>query len=175
MLKKIIETIWGTKHTRDIKRLIPIVQAINQIYESYASLTDEQLRAKTQEFKDKIHARVRHIRNAIEELQAQLKDVHGTQKVDFYEIRDRMEELEKQEKEATEAVLWEILPEAYAAVKETCRRLLGKSWKVVGHDIVWDMVPFDVQLMGAIVLHEGKIAEMATGEGTTLVATMPLY
>jgi len=175
MFKKFIEAIWGTKHTRDIKRLTPIVQTINQIYESYASLTDEQLRAKTQEFKDRIDSRVRHIRNAIEELQSQLKDVSGAQKIDFYEIRDRMEELEKQEKEVTEGVLWEILPEAYAAVKETCRRLLGKSWKVVGHDIVWDMVPFDVQLMGAIVLHEGKIAEMATGEGKTLVATMPLY
>lgn len=175
MFKKIIEAIWGTKHTRDIKRLTPIVQTINQIYESYAALTDEQLRAKTQEFEERIHARVGHIRKAIENLQNQLKDLSGTRKIDFYEIRDRMEELEKQEKEATEAVLWEILPEAYAVVKETCRRLVGKSWKVVGHDIVWDMVPFDVQLMGAIVLHEGKIAEMATGEGKTLVATMPLY
>ncbi|MEW6685546.1 MAG: preprotein translocase subunit SecA [Candidatus Edwardsbacteria bacterium] len=68
-----------------------------------------------------------------------------------------------------------LLPEAYAAVKETCRRLLGKKWDVCGIEITWDMVPFDVQLMGAIVLHEGKIAEMATGEGKTLVATMPLY
>ena len=69
----------------------------------------------------------------------------------------------------------ELLPEAFAAVKDTCRRLCGRSWKVVGIDITWDMVPYDVQLIGGIMLHEGKIAEMATGEGKTLVATMPLY
>lgn len=74
-----------------------------------------------------------------------------------------------------EVKLDEILPEAYAFVKEACRRLVGKSWDVVGIKTEWDMIPFDVQLLGAIVLHQGKIAEMATGEGKTLVATMPLY
>jgi preprotein translocase subunit SecA len=69
----------------------------------------------------------------------------------------------------------DILPEAFAVVKQACKRLLGKTWKVVGRDITWDMVPYDVQLVGGIVLHEGKIAEMATGEGKTLVATLPLY
>jgi len=69
----------------------------------------------------------------------------------------------------------DLLPEAFAAVKEACRRLVGSSWKVCGLDLNWDMVPFDVQLVGAVVLHQGKIAEMATGEGKTLVATMPLY
>jgi len=69
----------------------------------------------------------------------------------------------------------DILPEAYAVVKEACRRNLGRSWPVTGGDVVWNMVPFDVQLMGAVVLHEGKIAEMATGEGKTLVAIMPMY
>jgi len=69
----------------------------------------------------------------------------------------------------------EILPEAYAVVKETCMRLLGKSWTICGQTIQWDMVPYDVQLVGAIVLNQGKIAEMATGEGKTLAATMPLY
>ena len=69
----------------------------------------------------------------------------------------------------------DLLPEAYAVVKETCRRLLGTTWAVVGIPITWDMVPFDVQLLGAIALHEGRIAEMATGEGKTLVATLPIY
>lgn len=69
----------------------------------------------------------------------------------------------------------DILPEAFAVVKQACKRLLGKTWKVVGRDITWDMVPYDVQLVGGIVLHQGKIAEMATGEGKTLVATLPLY
>ena len=69
----------------------------------------------------------------------------------------------------------DVLAEAFALVKETCRRLLGKKWEVVGIETEWNMVPFDVQLVGAVVLHEGKIAEMKTGEGKTLVATMPLY
>ncbi len=69
----------------------------------------------------------------------------------------------------------DILPEAFALVKETCRRLVGKRWTVTNQEITWDMVPFDVQLIGGIVLHEGKVAEMKTGEGKTLVATMPLY
>ena len=73
------------------------------------------------------------------------------------------------------ATVDDLLPEAFAVVKEVCRRLCGKSWDVVGQPIAWDMVPFDVQLLGAIVLHEGKIAEMATGEGKTLVATLPIY
>jgi len=74
-----------------------------------------------------------------------------------------------------EEILKEILPEAFAMVKEACRRLAGKSWLIVGQKVNWDMVPYDVQLMGGLVLHDGKIAEMATGEGKTLVATMPLY
>lgn len=82
------------------------------------------------------------------------------------EFRSRIKEGEK---------IDEILPEAFAVVKEVCRRLLGKKWSVCGIETTWDMVPFDVQLMGGIVLHEGKIAEMATGEGKTLVATMPIY
>src|SRR5262245_7656268 len=69
----------------------------------------------------------------------------------------------------------DLLPEAFAAVKEACRRLVGKTWSVVGIDVRWDMVPYDVQLLGGVVLHQGRIAEMATGEGKTLVATMPLY
>ena len=69
----------------------------------------------------------------------------------------------------------EILPEAFAIVKETCRRLVGQQWSVAGQNIKWDMVPYDVQIIGAIILHRGKVAEMKTGEGKTLVASMPLY
>jgi len=69
----------------------------------------------------------------------------------------------------------DLLPEAYAVVKEVCRRLVGQTFDVVGQPVAWDMIPCDVQILGAIVLHEGKIAEMATGEGKTLVATMPIY
>ena len=78
-------------------------------------------------------------------------------------------------KKALAAVLDELLPEAFATVREACRRLLGTTVMVTGHELTWDMVPYDVQLIGGIVLHHGRIAEMATGEGKTLVATLPLY
>ncbi|MDZ7721285.1 MAG: hypothetical protein U5R06_00295 [candidate division KSB1 bacterium] len=120
----------GSSTERELKRLRPLADHINEIYETLAELTEDELKAKTNEFK----------------------------------YRLRMGE-----------TLDDILPEAYAVVKEVCRRLVGKKWTVRGEETEWNMVPFDVQIMGAIVLHEGKIAEMATGEGKTLVATMPLY
>jgi preprotein translocase subunit SecA len=126
----LLSKIFGTKHDRDVKRIAPLVDEINERYEELHSLSDDGLRAKTAEF------------------------------------RGRLAEGE---------TLDDILPEAYACVKEACRRLMGKTWDVVGLPVTWDMIPYDVQLIGGIVLHEGKIAEMATGEGKTLVATMPLY
>jgi preprotein translocase subunit SecA len=124
------KVLGGSKHERDIKKIFPLVEEINRFAEEYKELSDEQLQAKTSEFRSR---------------------------------------LEKGE------TLDDLLPETFAAVKDTCRRLLGKSWDICGLPITWDMVPFDVQLIGAIVLHQGKIAEMVTGEGKTLVATMPLY
>ncbi|MBN2424688.1 MAG: preprotein translocase subunit SecA [Calditrichaceae bacterium] len=130
MLIKTIQKIFGTKHERDINKIIPLVAQINHFFEEYESLSEEALKAKTEEFKERLQ--------------------NG-------ETMD------------------DILPEAFAVVKQACKRLLGSTWKAVGHDIKWDMVPYDVQLVGGIVLHQGKIAEMATGEGKTLVATLPLY
>ena len=126
LIKKII----GTKYQRDLKRMQPLVQRINALDEQYKSLSETELREKTQEFKRRV---------------------------------------------AAGASLDSIMCEAFAAVKNACRRLLGTRFDVCGHERTWDMVPFDVQLMGGMVLHQGKIAEMATGEGKTLVATMPLY
>ncbi len=120
----------GSKNQREVKKLWPIVQRVNEFEAEYQKLGDEQLRAKTDEF------------------------------------RKRVAEGES---------LDSILPEAFAAVKNTCRRMCGKEWLVREHPYRWEMIPFDVQLIGGVVLHQGKIAEMATGEGKTLVATMPLY
>jgi preprotein translocase subunit SecA len=120
----------GDKHARERKRLWPIIEEINELAESLKSLSDEQLQAKTEEFRRRL---------------------------------DEGEELD------------DILTDAFAVVKEACRRNLGRTWEVTGQDFEWDMVPYDVQLFGGIVLHEGKIAEMATGEGKTLVAVLPLY
>ena len=130
MIVNIFTKIFGTKHSRDIKKIMPLVYQTNDFFEKFNSLSDEQLQAKTEEFKQRIN--------------------------DGETVDD-------------------ILPEAFATVKQACKRLVGKTWKVVGRDITWDMVPYDVQLIGGIVLHQGKIAEMATGEGKTLVATLPLY
>jgi preprotein translocase subunit SecA len=95
------------------------------------------------------------------------------QKLTDEELRGKTEEFRK--RLADGASLDDILPEAFAAVKNACRRLCGKEWPVRGQPYKWDMVPFDVQILGGIVLHQGRIAEMATGEGKTLVATLPLY
>ena len=151
----VITKIFGSKHERDIKKIMPIVERINEISEEYKSLSDDQLRAKTDEFKQKIEQYREDLKNSQEDWDK--------------------EELEKEIKDLEEEVLDEIMPEAFAAVKETCRRLMNKSWTVCEQKIVWEMIPYDVQLIGAVVLHQGKIAEMATGEGKTLVATMPLY
>ena len=90
-------------------------------------------------------------------------------------IFDELDALEERWIEEVEAVLDTLVPEAFAVVKETCRRLLGKTWQAGGSVIEWDMVPYDVQLLGGVVLHQGRIAEMKTGEGKTLVAVMPVY
>ncbi len=149
MSENILTKIFGSKHERDVKKIKPIVEEINTFFDEYKSLSDEELKGKTEEFK-------KRIKEYLEPYQ-----VKGTPD----------DELKKAEGE----ILDQILPEAFAVVKETCRRLLGKKWEVCGIEIEWDMVPFDVQLIGAVVLHQGKITEMATGEGKTLVATMPIY
>ncbi len=130
MVMGILTKVFGTKSQRDVKRLRPAVAKVNEIEETLKDLTDEQLIAKTDEFKERLK---------------------NGETVD------------------------EIIYEAYAVVKNACRRLCGTEITVCGHNLIWDMVPFDVQIMGGIVLNEGNIAEMATGEGKTLVATMPLY
>ncbi|MGD0650034.1 MAG: preprotein translocase subunit SecA [Verrucomicrobiia bacterium] len=130
MINWILKKILGSKNQREVKRLWPTVHRVNEFEAEYQKLSDEQLRAKTDEFRKRI---------------------------------------------ADGASLDDILPEAFAAVRNTCRRLIGREWIVRGRPYKWDMIPFDVQVLGGIALHQGKITEMATGEGKTLVATMPLY
>jgi len=130
MIEKILSKLFGTKKDRVVKKLLPVVKSINQYYNSYSELTDEQLRAKTGDFKARIQ--------------------NGTPTLS-------------------------LIPEAFAVVKEACRRMCGKSWTVDGRMQEWNMIPYDVQLMGGTVLAQGNIAEMATGEGKTLVALFPTY
>ena len=130
MIKKIIGSIVGSRNQREIKKLFSYVEKINAVYETYHSLSREDILKKTEDFEKR--------------------------------LRDG---------ESSEA----LIPESFALVKEVCRQLVGKKWSVTGDIWEWNMIPFDVQLIGGIVLFQGKIAEMKTGEGKTLVATMPLY
>ena len=163
-----MKKFFGTQHQRVLRRMQPVVAEINRIEEELQTLSEEALRAKTDAFR----ARVR------EELES--KAIGGELK----DLRDRLssaiddkEKLRHRQRirAVYSRVLDPILPEAFAVVKNACRRLVGTTVNVCGHDLEWDMIPFDVQLLGCIVLHDGKIAEMATGEGKTLVATLPLY
>ena len=165
--------IFGSKHERDAKKLLPYVDVINEEFEKLQSISDDELKAKTEAFRNRIKEETAEIEREIADLKEKLKgDVEGEERKAVYKDLD---ELEQERDDMIADILDDILPEAFAVVKDACRRLVGTSWDVTGHKVVWDMVPFDVQLMGAAVLHEGKIAEMATGEGKTLVAVMPLY
>ena len=173
MLNGLLKKIFGDKNTKALNELWPIVDKINAEYEKLENLSDEELIGKTSQFKDKIQAETADIRNEIEELKEKLKSDDSD--VDSHAIHDQIDELNEELDDKYEEILNEILPEAFAVVKDTCRRLVGKSWNAAGNKIEWNMIPYDVQLIGGVVLHEGKIAEMATGEGKTLVATLPIY
>ncbi|MFH0991879.1 MAG: preprotein translocase subunit SecA [bacterium] len=168
-----IKKFFKTKHEKDIEAILPLLPHIHSYFQEYQDLTDEALKGKTTEFRSKIKEEIREIEEEIAQHKEELKkDFSFEEREKMYEDLD---ELNKKLDERIEEALFDLLPEAFAVVKETCRRLLGQSWEVAGNKIVWDMVPFDVQLLGGIVLHQGKIAEMATGEGKTLVATLPTY
>ncbi|MBT8253306.1 MAG: preprotein translocase subunit SecA, partial [Bacteroidia bacterium] len=201
----VFKKVFGTKYDRDVKNYEPIIDEINSHFESYAELSNDELRNKTKEFRARIADYLSNIDNAIQEIKDQAqeeKDLHHREEM-FGDI-DRL--IEDRDKEL-EVILKEILPEAFAVVKETTKRfkentqmivtatehdrdlaakksylsingdqaIWNNSWLAAGGEITWDMVHYDVQLIGGMVLHDGKIAEMATGEGKTLVATLPAY
>ena len=173
MLKSAFKTFLGSRHKREAKKLQPIIDEINEVCEDLASLNDDQLRAKTDEFRAEIDRATAELQERIEALKEKKRhSVDGSERERFsFEIND----LEKELLEVLEDTLEDILPEAFAVVKDACRRLMGREIVVTNQQLVWDMIPYDVQLVGAISLHRGKVCEMATGEGKTLVATMPLY
>ena len=173
MLKTLIKKVVGSRHEREAKRLHPVVAEINRIAGTLTSLSDDALRAKTEEFKGRIRERTRPLEHRIAALREEKR--HSEDAGERERLSVEIGRLEKDLLGAIEEALDELLPEAYAVVKETCRRLVGTQIMVTGHQLTWDMVPYDVQLIGAMALHDGKVAEMATGEGKTLVATMPLY
>ncbi len=172
----ILTQIFGSKHEKDIKKIKPVVKEINLIYKEMDSLTDEELKAKTDEFKAYIKEQASELeqeeQQLIDKLQNEAPDAAETSR-----INGRLKKIEEELHDVIEGALEDILPEAFAAVKQACKRLKKAeyTYEYAGQQYKWDMIPFDVQLVGAIVLHQGRIAEMKTGEGKTLVAIMPLY
>ena len=173
MIKKLMTAVLGTRHARDVKRLQPILAQIKAHEERLGGLTEEDLKGQTAKFREVITERTGAAREALESVRLAKHDCADPVERDALE--DRFAELEAAYKKQVADVLDELLPEAFATVREACRRLVGTTVMVTGRELVWDMVPYDVQLIGGIVLHQGRIAEMATGEGKTLVATLPLY
>ncbi len=171
---KLLDKIFGNKSSKDVKKLWPYVEDINEVFATLHELSDEELGGKTAEFRALIAENTAEHRKEIEEHREQLrsKDLNHDAKLDLY---DSLARLEDEEFEIIEQTLEDILPEAFAVVKEVCRRLVGHVYTAADTQLEWKEVPYDVQLMGAIVLHKGKIAEMATGEGKTLTSVMPLY
>src|SRR6266568_2194515 len=143
MINKILTAIFGSKHERDVRRMLPTVQQISAMEPEISPLADEQLRGKTAEFRERL-------RPVVEALDAAKKEVPR----DEYRLKGAQADLAE--------ALDDLLPEAFAVCREAAKRTLN-------------MRHFDVQLMGGIVLHRGKISEMKTGEGKTLVATLPVY
>jgi preprotein translocase subunit SecA len=175
MLKFLQSVLGGSKHEKDVKALRPIVDEINEHFASYASLSDDELRAKTGEFRERIQESVKHLVEEVEAIRERLRTDAEMEHAERSDLYARITANEREQFETIQATLNELLPEAFAAVKDACRRLVGHKYLVVGTEHTWDMVPYDVQLIGGMVLHQGKISEMSTGEGKTLVSTLPLY
>lgn len=206
-LLKAVQKVIGSKSERDIKEITPIVEQIKASFATLQSISDEELRAKTAGFKKQIDAAVAPQREEIESIRKRMED-HPEMEINEKEaLYEQIDAIEEDITAKIEDVLNEILPEAFAVVKETGRRwkengslrvkatdldrdiankrtgveidgdtaIWHKKWLAADSEVQWDMVHYDVQLIGGIVLHQGKIAEMMTGEGKTLVATLPVY
>src|SRR5688500_17154044 len=179
MLKGIAKALFGTRHDRELKRVQPILDEIHQHEQRLASLADDEVQAQTQKFRAILTERTEELERRIAELKEKKRvtsEAAEREQIDN-ELTgaDGLGGLEGDLRELIADTLEELLPEAFARVREATRRLLGTKLTVTGHEIEWNMVPYDVQLIGGIQLHRGRIAEMATGEGKTLVATLPLY
>ncbi|MGB5304243.1 MAG: preprotein translocase subunit SecA, partial [Gemmatimonadota bacterium] len=173
MLKGMVQKVVGTRFQREMKRLQPIVDDILRHEEHLGEVSEEELKAQTEKFREMIRERTRTLEDEIQKIREDRRHTEDSSK--RADLSERLSQAESELIEATNAILDELLPEAFATVREATRRLLGSEIEVTGNKMTWDMVPYDVQLIGGIVLHQGKIAEMATGEGKTLVATLPMY
>ena len=179
-MKWLINKIVGSKNQRELKKLGVIVNKINELETEFQSLSDDQLKSKTSEWKEKLKSFETDLDTNIEDWKN--KEINKLLRPTNDEIKDIEEKSRIRKIDGLEEVydkqseyLNEILPQAYAVVKNGARRMVGKSYTVCDQPMEWDMIHFDCQLKGGIALHRGIIAEMATGEGKTLVATLPVY
>ncbi|WP_340063731.1 preprotein translocase subunit SecA [Ascidiimonas aurantiaca] len=205
LLNSVIKIFVGDKAKKDIKEIQPLVDKIKSFESGLTALSHDELREKTITFKEKIKENRKEVDTRIQDLK---EEANTTTDIDRKEdIYSEIDKLEEEAYRSTEILLNELLPEAFAVIKETARRfkenetltvtatpydrelsatkdfvsldndtaVWSNSWDAAGKEVVWDMVHYDVQLIGGIALHQGKIAEMMTGEGKTLVATLPVY
>lgn len=204
LLNSVLKIFVGDKTKKDLQLLQPFVDKIITFESSIGSLSNDELRNKTLEFKEKIKEATSTFQKQIESLEEEAKLADIDRKEEIY---NEIDQLGDESYQASEKCLEEILPEAFALVKETARRFTENetieviatpydrelsaskdnvelngdkavyynTWDATGKQITWDMIHYNVQLIGGSVLHQGKIAEMMTGEGKTLVATLPIY
>ena len=201
---ELIGKLFGNKNTRDMREIQPWVEKVKKAYPAIEALTNDELRAKTQELKERIRQSATEENAKIAELKAKVEETEIEEREQLF---NEIDKLETAVLDKYEVALDEVLPEAFAIVKETARRftqngevvvtatdmdrtlaatkdfvriegdkaIYTNHWEAGGNDTVWNMIHYDVQLFGGVVLHKGKIAEMATGEGKTLVATLPVF
>ncbi|MGG8495086.1 preprotein translocase subunit SecA [Tenacibaculum sp. TC6] len=204
ILDSIIKIFVGDKQQKDLKSLQPIIEKVKSYESALHNLSNDDLRTKTIEFKTKISKATQPFNEKIAVLEEEVTTADIDRQEDIYSEIDRLKD---EAYEASEKILEEIMPEAFAVVKETAKRFASNtelevtatpfdrelsatkehvtlegdkafwanSWDAAGKPVIWDMIHYDVQLIGGSVLHQGKIAEMMTGEGKTLVSTLPIY
>ena len=205
LLNSVLKVFVGDKTKKDLAKILPIVEQINSHYKSFKDLSNDELRKKTLSFKNKLQSDLKQVNDQIQQIESEIKNIEDIdQKENLYQ---QIDDLTTESEKIITQSLEELLPEAFAVVKETARRFVentslsvmanefdrqlsqyksyvnlkgdhaiwSNAWDAAGKPIVWDMIHYDVQLIGGIVLHQGKIAEMQTGEGKTLVATLPVY
>jgi preprotein translocase subunit SecA len=206
-LSKGIKKIFGTKSERDVKELTPYVNATNEEFEKLRNLSNDEFRAKTTELKEYKNDSLASIRQEIADIQKNIEENLELSISDKEDAFNKIDALNEQENEELEVILLQILPKAFAIVKETARRfkdndsitvtathldrqlamkkghitiegdkaIWNSTWEAAGNLLRWDMLHYDVQIIGGAALHTGRVAEMQTGEGKTLVATFPAF
>ena len=199
MIKWTLQKIVGSKNQRELKRMQPLVERINELEEAYQRESEEQLLSRVKDWQKHLHrylplqlptkrqletmdnesilAAATHVQERFDALRDEFPNLPTRIKTreDISDAKTAFNKIDEEFPDLRDKYLDNILPEAYATVKNGARRLCGTEIEVVDNMLLWDMIHFDVQLVGGISLHQGKIAEMQTGEGKTLVGTLPVF